>query len=116
MKVPEDIKEGSRKLQAEELPDGPMLTIDWRKYEKLLKESDLSDEEKQEFLRTLWNVIVAFVDLGFGVHPVQQACEQNLDLTEFMATDVVASKKGKSKIEFGDSAEGKDKERKRIAS
>lgn len=87
-----------------------MLTINWRKYEKLLEESDLPDEEKQEFLRTLWNIIVAFVDLGFGVHPSQQACERNLDLTEYMATSVVASKKGKSRTEFMDSAAGKDKE------
>ncbi len=116
MKRPEDINEEIPNPKTEELPDGPMLTIDWRKYEKLLEESDLSDEEKQEFLRTLWNIIVAFVDLGFGVHPVQQACEQNLDLTEFMATDVVSSKKGKSRTEFGVSAAGKDKERKQIAS
>ena len=31
--------------------------------------------EKREFLEALWSIIVAFVDLGFGIHPVQQAME-----------------------------------------
>lgn len=50
----------------------PALTIDYALYEKHLDECDLTDEQKQEFLDTLWSVIVGFVDLGFGVHPLQQ--------------------------------------------
>lgn len=63
----------------------PALTIDWELYEKYLEDSDLSDAEKHEFIETLWSIMVTFVDLGFGLHPLQQACEQQRDLGEFVA-------------------------------
>ena len=37
----------------------------------MLEASDLTDTQKQEFVETLWSIIVTFVDLGFGLHPVQ---------------------------------------------
>ena len=72
------------------------LTIDYALYEHLLETSDLSDQQKREFLDTLWNIIVNFVDLGFGVHPLQQiadasnhrsACEQNAIPLEYLTPD-----------------------------
>lgn len=65
-------------------PVTPSLRIDVEKYEHLLDDSDLSETQKREVLEALWAIIVAFVDLGFGVHPVQQACgevEKGLDLS-----------------------------------
>lgn len=53
------------------------LTIDWALYEGTLKDSGLSEAEKREFLEALWSIIVSFVDLGFGIHPLQQAGDQN---------------------------------------
>lgn len=50
----------------------PALTLDVSLYEHYLAESDLTDEEKHEFLQTLWNIICEFVMLGYGVHPLQQ--------------------------------------------
>ncbi len=55
----------------------PSLSIDWEVYASYLDENDLTDDQKREFIETLWNIVVAFVDLGFGIHPVQQACEQD---------------------------------------
>lgn len=49
------------------------LAIDWRLYEHHLVEADLTDQEKREFIEALWYIIVSFVDLGFGIEPVQQA-------------------------------------------
>jgi hypothetical protein len=57
----------------------PALTIDWNLYAQHLKNSDLTDDEKREFIQTLWDIVVSFVDLGFGVHPVQDDPEDNLD-------------------------------------
>ena len=51
----------------------PALEIDYALYERLLAESDWSDEQKREFIDTLWSIVVQFVDLGFGIHPLQQA-------------------------------------------
>lgn len=52
---------------------GRVLTLDVALYEQYLAESGLTEEQKREFLETLWTIIVGFVDLGFGIHPVQQA-------------------------------------------
>lgn len=70
----------------------PVLTIDYGYYEKLLENSDASDEEKLEFIQALWNLIVNFVDLGFGIHPLQQACEQPSDLSTINLSDVLGLK------------------------
>jgi len=51
----------------------PAITVDYEKYAHLLDDPDLSEDQKREFLQAVWNIIVGFVDLGFGVHPVQQA-------------------------------------------
>ncbi|MDD9911200.1 MAG: hypothetical protein OXR62_16150 [Ahrensia sp.] len=85
--------------------DRPILHIDYALYESHLKESNLSEAEKQAFLESLWDIIVGFVDLGFGVHPLQQACEQELDLSSLMATDVICSKKGYPKTQFAEAAD-----------
>lgn len=55
----------------------PSLTIDWEFYAAYLDDSDLPDDQKRDLIDTLWNIVVSCVDLGFGIHPVQQACEQN---------------------------------------
>ena len=58
----------------------PVITVDYEKYAQFLKHPDLSEDQKREFIQTLWNIIVEFVSMGFGVHPLQQAqdaCGQN---------------------------------------
>lgn len=51
----------------------PVITVDYERYAHFLKDSDLTEDQKREFLQALWNIIVEFVSLGFGVHPLQQA-------------------------------------------
>lgn len=74
----------------------PSLTIDWDLYGSYLADSDMSDEQKREFIQTLWNIVVSFVDLGFGVHPIQQARRESSgqedDLTSLIEQSVVSSK------------------------
>lgn len=48
------------------------LEIDVERYQSYLDSNGLSDKQKEEFLKALWTVIVAFVDIGYGVHPVQK--------------------------------------------
>lgn len=54
-------------------PSKPALTLDVAMYERYLEDSDLTDAQRREFLGGLWQIIVCFVELGFGVHPLQQA-------------------------------------------
>lgn len=49
------------------------LSVDWELYAHLLEDSDLTDDEKREFIGSLWYVVCAFVDLGFGIESTQQA-------------------------------------------
>ena len=66
----------------------PSLGIDTEKYQAYLDDPALSEDQKEEIVQALWGIIVAFVDLGFGVHPLQEvlgqeACgkaEQQLDV------------------------------------
>ncbi len=89
------------------------LSIDWELYGKYLDESDLTEEQKREFIETLWSIVVSFVDLGFGVHPLQQVppsthCEQNTDLAEFLtkkSADVLNSKNN-TNLQFKNASKG----------
>lgn len=70
------------------------LEIDVEKYQAYLDDSGLTRAQKDEFLRALWSIITAFVDLGFGVHPVQQACgqvEKELDPRGLADSDALKS-------------------------
>jgi len=74
----------------------PSISIDYALYEPYLEGLDLTEIQKREFLDTLWHIIVNFVDLGFGVHPLQQAMAENqkaqtLDLTKLDPKDVLQS-------------------------
>ena len=52
----------------------PTLSIDVAKYQEYLDGSDLTPEQKEEFLQAVWSIVVTFVELGYGVHPLQEAC------------------------------------------
>lgn len=53
----------------------PKLTLDVERYQDLLDAPDMSDADRRAFLATLWEVIVAFVDLGFQVEPAEPSEE-----------------------------------------
>jgi hypothetical protein len=50
----------------------PALTLDVARYEAMLADPALSEAERTAFVETLWEIVVAFVDLGFDIHPLQQ--------------------------------------------
>jgi hypothetical protein len=56
------------------------LEIDLERYQTFIDDNELSEKEKADFVNALWTVIVAFVDLGYGVHPVQSECAQLISL------------------------------------
>ncbi len=67
----------------------PSLTIDWDSYLPFFEDEDISDEHKRELIEALWSIMVNFVDLGFGIHPVQQACGKDVSLAKMPAMDVL---------------------------
>jgi hypothetical protein len=50
----------------------PAITVDFELYAHYLDDDDLTEDQKREILQAIWNIIVEFVSLGFGVHPAQQ--------------------------------------------
>ncbi len=50
-------------------PDGPKF--DHAKYLAQVEDIEMSEEQKIEVLRTLWEIMASFVNLGFGVDSVQ---------------------------------------------
>lgn len=54
---------------------GP-LPFDPEKYLNYIDDPHLTDVQKTEFLQTLWTIMSAFVDLGFGVDSVMPILEQ----------------------------------------
>lgn len=81
------------------------LEVDVERYEAYLDDPSLSQEQKAEFIEALWTIVTAFVELGFGVHPVQQACgqiENGTDPAETAGSDVVTSKHTELSETFND--------------
>lgn len=59
--------------KANSSPLKPVIEIDYARYEQLLDDPDLTPEQRRAFLDAVWNIMVEFVSLGFGVHPLQLA-------------------------------------------
>lgn len=55
------------------------IEVDYELYEAMLDEPGMSQADKRLLIDTLWNIVTSFVELGFGVHPVQQAIEAHED-------------------------------------
>lgn len=70
-----------------------IVEIDTAKYQKYLDDPALSDDQKEDVIEALWSIITAFVDLGFGVHPMQEVCGKNTETVDHdQATDSNGSK------------------------
>lgn len=66
------------------------LSIDVDLYQHYLDNSDLTEEQKNELLNTLWNIICEFMRLGYGVHPLQKILPENSKNDTISLPDMVA--------------------------
>ena len=53
------------------------LKLDVELYQSYLDDPSIEDADKRELIDVLWSIVVSFVDLGFGIHPAQQAQEHH---------------------------------------
>lgn len=53
------------------------VELDFSACAQRLADDGLSEAQVEEVLAALWEIACAFVDFGFSVHPVQQACGQD---------------------------------------
>jgi len=78
------MKDEMKKVSASEVTDAlserhdnPVkhgLQLDVAYYQDLFDDPNLTEAEREQFITALWQIIVAFVELGFEVHPTQQVC------------------------------------------
>ena len=61
---------------------------DWLPY---LEDSDATEAEKIELIETLWNIAMAFVDLGWDLDSGEETRGQSLDLTAVLRAAVLNS-------------------------
>ena len=47
------------------------LTLDVAHYQAILDDANIPDDEKRELITAIWAIITTFVDLGYGIHPIQ---------------------------------------------
>lgn len=66
------------------------LTLDVDYYQSLMDDTDMSEDQKREFIEALWTIVVCFVDLGFGIHPLQQAADAGQNETGHELYDLIA--------------------------
>ncbi len=52
----------------------PVVHVDFARYQEFLDNTEMTEAQREEFLKALWSIIVAFIDLGFGIHPLQEVC------------------------------------------
>lgn len=59
------------------------LGVDAERFQHHLDQWDVSAEEKAAYLELVWQIVCQFVDLGYGIHPLntamQQSCGQGLE-------------------------------------
>jgi len=53
------------------------LQFDFEAYRKYVEDESLSEAQARELLGAVWFVITSFVDVGFGLSPIQQALDVN---------------------------------------
>lgn len=54
----------------------PAFTIDVDYYQRVIDDPDVSEERKRELIKIIGNIVMSFIDLGFGIHPVQLAQDE----------------------------------------
>ena len=65
-----------RSNQESGLKDSPAVIVDYEYYEeKYLRDYDISDEQKREFIAAFAGLMMAFVDLGFEIEPGFLLCK-----------------------------------------
>ncbi|OIQ26166.1 MAG: hypothetical protein BM562_16630 [Alphaproteobacteria bacterium MedPE-SWcel] len=72
-------------------PPKPSVHLDFEDWLPYLEHEDATEAEKIEFVETLWNIAVAFVDLGWDLNSNRETGGQSLDLTAVLRAAVVNS-------------------------
>lgn len=54
-----------------------ILHVDTARFAHHLESWDASGDEKAEYLTLIWRIVVQFVDIGYGIHPLSSATQES---------------------------------------
>ena len=107
----QDNKNEGDTLAVMPVPFSGPSAFDAEEYLPHLAEFDLSDAQARELLTTLWNIMTAFVDLGFGVDSVHRYLPALREISEELDDSAVDSTEANFSQNFEMAArEGAEKE------
>jgi hypothetical protein len=58
----------------EDVSTSRRIPFDVSRYLHFIDDPSLSEDEKRQMVEVWWAIVNVFADLGFGLHPAQQAC------------------------------------------
>lgn len=73
---PRSISERGNCKDDQARPNSRALYLDVNLYQSYLDNCDLSEEEKDQFLKAIWSILVGFVDLGYELKEFKENCGQ----------------------------------------
>lgn len=80
-----------RKAVSEALP-GFAPSLDVERYLPMTDSLDIEEEQKREFIETLWEIMVTIADLGLGIDPVQILLGNTGDCASEAGADLIECK------------------------
>ncbi len=52
-------------ISGTEIEENPTVSIDVKRFQRMIDDPNLSEEEKREIVLALWSLLITFVDLKF---------------------------------------------------
>lgn len=74
----------------------PSVQFDWQDWLPYLADSDIPEDQRQEWIETLWGIVLGFVDLGFDVKSPSETCGEAIDLKAVLERAVLNSEHSKT--------------------
>ena len=68
----------------------PSLYFNWNDWLPYLEEFDIPEEQRQEFIETLWMLVTSFIDLDIPITDHKQTCGNQIDLKAVLERDMVS--------------------------
>jgi hypothetical protein len=57
------------------------LQFDAQEFAHFLDESDLTQDQKLEYIQTVWSIVLQFIDLGWGVNSIPVALPEYAEIS-----------------------------------
>lgn len=94
-------------LVADRAPLSGPSAFDAEEYLPHVAEFDLTEEQASEMLATLWEIMRAFVEMGFGVDSIHEFLPALKEVSQEIEAGAVESKSNRISAEFQESAQAR---------